>query len=299
MSASEVRASGLEYLALATELLQRARLTDPEAGLWEAADLQWWWRTPRLSDAVDQRFWIDDEGPVAGVVLTDWGRAWGCDPVVVPGATVPLATVWSRAVEAIDGLGLGAVEVLARDDDVELLGLLGAAGFVTDGERAGVTWMDVANRPDVVALPNGFALVDRARGTTRPHPMRRRSGEGVEARLRQCSLYDPALDLAVETAAGEAAGYALFWFDPVTKVGLVEPMRVEDAYQQRGLARAMLTAGLDRLALRGASRLKVGYGSDVARRLYVGAGFRVTFTSRSYNWTRSVAIDRPKADAEH
>jgi ribosomal protein S18 acetylase RimI-like enzyme len=298
MPLREVRASGLEYLALATELLQRARLTDPEAGLWEAADLQWWWRTPRRSDAIDQRFWVDDEGPVAGVVLTDWGRAWGCDPVVVPGATVPLAAVWSRAVEAIDGLGLGAVEVLARDDDVELLKLLDGAGFVTDGERAGVTWMDVANRPDVVALPNGFALVDRARGTTGPHSMRRRSGEGVEARLRQCSLYDPALDLAVETAAGEAAGYALFWFDPVTKVGLVEPMRVENAYQRRGLARAMLTAGLDRLALRGASRLKVGYGSDVARRLYLGAGFRVTSTSRSYSWTRSVAIDRPKADAE-
>jgi hypothetical protein len=107
MSASEVRASGLEYLALATELLQRARLTNAEAGLWEAADLQWWWRTPRRSDAVDQLFWVDDEGPVAGVVLTDWGRAWGFDPIVVPGATVPLAAVWSRAVEAIDGLGTG------------------------------------------------------------------------------------------------------------------------------------------------------------------------------------------------
>ena len=144
-------------------------------------------------------------------------------------------------------------------------------------------------RPDVVALPNGFALVERARATTGPHPMRRRSGEGVEARLRQCSLYDPALDLAVETADGEAAGYALFWFDPVTKVGLVEPMRVEDAYQRRGLARAMLTAGLDRLAKRGARRLKVGYGTDVARGLYVGAGFRVTSTSRS--WRRRVARD--------
>jgi len=81
--------------------------------------------------------------------------------------------------------------------------------------------------------------------------MRRRSGEAVDARLRQCSLYVPALDLAVETGDGETAGYALFWFDPVTKVGLVEPMRVEDAYQRRGLARAMLTAGLDRLAKRG------------------------------------------------
>jgi GNAT superfamily N-acetyltransferase len=289
MAASEVRASGLEYLALATELLQRARLTDREAGLWEAADLQWWWRTPRRSDAIDQVFWIDDEGPVAGVVLTDWGRAWGCDPIVVPSATVPLAAVWARGVEAIDDLALQGVEVLARDDDFELLGLVAGAGFVADDERSGITWMDVANRPEVAALPEGFALVDRAEGTTRPHPMRRRSGGGVDARLRQCSLYDPALDLAVEAADGKTAGYALFWFDPITKVGLVEPMRVEDAYQRRGLARAMLTAGLDRLAKRGALRLKVGYGTDVARGLYIGAGFRVTSTSRSYTWTRRVA----------
>jgi len=121
--------------------------------------------------------------------------------------------------------------------------------------------------------------------------MRRRSGEGVEARLRQCSLYDPALDLAVEGADGEPAGYALLWFDPVTEVGLVEPMRVEDAYQRRGLAHSMLTAGLDRLAKRGARRLKVGYATDAARGLYVGAGYRVTSTGRSYSWTRPVATD--------
>jgi GNAT superfamily N-acetyltransferase len=287
MAIHEVRASGLEYLALATELLQRARLADAEAGVWEAADLQWWWRTPRRSDAIEQVFWLDDEGPVAGVVLTDWSRAWGCDPIVVPGvSTVPLPTVWARAVEAIDALGLEAVETLARDDDVELLGLLAGAGFVADdGDRSGITWMDAEDRPDVAALPEGFVLVDRAQVTTKPHPMRRRSGEGVEARLRQCSLYDPALDLAVEAPDSQVAGYSLYWFDPVTEVGLVEPMRVEDAYQRRGLARAMLTAGLDRLAKRGARRLKVGYGTDVARALYVGAGFRVTATSRSYSWS--------------
>jgi ribosomal protein S18 acetylase RimI-like enzyme len=289
MAALQVRAAGLDYLALATALLQRARLAAPEAGLWEAADLQWWWRTPRRSDAVDQAFWIDAEGPVAGVVLTDWDRVWGCDPILVPGATVSLAAVWARAVEAIDGLGLEAVEVLARDDDVELLDLLAGTGFAAGDERSGIAWMDAASRPAAAALPEGFALVDRARGATGPHPMRRRNGEGVEARLLMSSLYDPALDLAVETADGETAGYALFWFDPVTKVGLVEPMRVEEAYQRRGLARAMLTAGLDRLTKRGARRLKVGYSTDVAHRLYVGVGFRVTSTSRSYSWTRRVA----------
>jgi ribosomal protein S18 acetylase RimI-like enzyme len=290
MAVHEVRASGLEYLALATELLQRARIADAEAGVWEAADLQWWWRTPRRSDAIEQIFWIDDEGPVAGVVLTDWGRAWGCDPILVPGvSTVPLRTVWARAVEAIDTLELEGVEVLARDDDFALLDLLAAAGFDAADDRSGITWMNAENRPDVVALPEGFVLVDRTKKMAGPHPMRRRSGDDVEARLRQCSLYDPGLDLASEGADGQIAGYALFWFDPVTEVGLVEPMRVEDAYQRRGLARAMLTAGLDRLAKRGARRLKVGYATDAARGLYVGAGFRVTSTDRSYSWRRPIA----------
>jgi hypothetical protein len=91
--------SGLEYVALATHLLRRVRLADADAGTWEAADLQWWWRKPRRSDGVDQVFWIDDAGPVAAVVLTDWERAWGCDCILVPGTTAgpPLAAVWARA----------------------------------------------------------------------------------------------------------------------------------------------------------------------------------------------------------
>lgn len=289
MPIGEVQAQGLEYLALATELLQRARLADAEAGLWEAADLQWWWRTPRRSDAIDQLFWIDDEGPVAGVVLTDWGSAWGCDLIRVPGVkTLSLSALWQRAVETIDAVGIEAVDVLVRNDDAALSDLLPSAGF-TAGEEDGTAWMDAEERPEVTPLPQGFALVDRAGETIRPHPMRHRNGEHVEARLRQCSLYDPALDVAVEAADGQVAGYALFWFDPVTGVGLLEPMRVEDAYQRRGLARAMLTAGLDRLASRGARRLKVSYATAAAGALYVGAGFRVTSTSTSYSWKRPSA----------
>ena len=104
----------------------------------------------------------------------------------------------------------------------------------------------------------------------------------------------PALDLAAETADGQVGGYALFWFDPVTQVGMLEPMRVEDEYQRRGLARAMLSAGLDRLAARGARRLKVSYATAAARSLYVGAGFRVTSTSTSYSWKRH----RPRSRAD-
>ena len=78
-----------------------------------------------------------------------------------------------------------------------------------------------------------------------------RNGPDVEARLRQTTLYDPRLDLAVLAPDGSVAGYSLFWNDPVTGVGLVEPVRVEDEHAGRGIGYAMISAGLDRLARAG------------------------------------------------
>ena len=276
---------GLDALEAGTRLLQRIRAAHPTFGLYEAADLQWWWRTPRRSDAVEQLFWVADEAPFAALVLTEWARAWGCDPIGVPGTDVSPSRVWTRALERIEELGLERVETLVRDDDPELRALVTAAGFTAD-ERSGITWMDAQDRPEPAPVHDGFVLVDRATAAERPHPLRRRNGDQVEERLRQCSLYDPALDLTVEAQDGDVAGYALFWFDPVTHVGLVEPMRVEDAYQRRGLGRALLTEGLDRLARRGARRFKVGYATEPARALYTGAGFRVAVTATSYIWSR-------------
>ena len=106
----------------------------------------------------------------------------------------------------------------------------------------------VADRRPPAAPVDGFTIVDRVARADRPHPMIARNGELVETRVRQCSLYDPTLDLAVEDADGSAAGYALLWFDLTTLVGLLEPMRVVDGYQRRGLARMLLANGLSRLA---------------------------------------------------
>jgi predicted N-acetyltransferase YhbS len=284
----EARATGLEALDLATQLLQRARLADRDAGLWEAADLQWWWRAPRRSDSLEQVFWRDDDGPVAAIVLTDWGQTWGCDILRVRGDTeLALSHLVDRAVQRIEAESLDSVEMLVRDDDRDLVGLVQGAGFMPTLHRSGVTWMDSTDRPGAVSLPAGFSLVNRA-GQRGRHPMQRRNGDRVEERLRECSLYDPALDLAL-VANATVAGYALFWFDRVTKVGLVEPMRIEDAFQRRGLGRALLTAGLDRLAERGAQRLKVGYSTEAALRLYRGVGFVTASTATSYRRGRGAA----------
>jgi GNAT superfamily N-acetyltransferase len=159
------------------------------------------------------------------------------------------------------------------------------AGFTEVAETYEVSWLDAADRPPPRALPDGYELVSRAEPAG-SHPMARRNGAEVERRLRQCSLYDPGLDLAVRAPDGTIAAYALFWPDRRTGVGLVEPVRVEDAHAGRGVAGALLRAGLDLLAARGCGRLKVSHetGNEAARRLYHGAGFvtqqRVTIRAR-------------------
>ena len=279
----EVGATGFDALMLATALLQRAREADPQTGLWEAADVQWWWRAPRRSDEVDKLFWIDDEGPVAGVLLTSWtDEAWQCDPVVVPGTSRPESgVVWSRAIEHAAEHSPKGFEVPVSDGDRSFEELARRSGL-TAGHQDSTAWMDAADRPAVTTPAEGFVITDRAQRRDAPHPMRHRHGEGVAQRLDQCPLYDPALDLAVETADGRVAGYSLYWFDPTTRVGLVEPVRVEDDFQRQGLARAMLTAGIDRLVTRGARRVKISYDTHAAAALYGGLGFRQTSTTTWY-----------------
>ncbi len=264
--------TGQRYVSLVTTLLQRMRLARPTGGIWEAADFQWAWRRPRATDAGGQLFWLDDAGePLAAAVLTEFGTVQA-DVLVLSEDPGYRRAIWQQAIvraEAGGAAGAGA-EFVVRQDDEPGLAALGDAGYRLAEERAVVTtWMDAASRPKIPPLAAGYELFSRAQTTDQPHPMIGRNGADVEARLRTCSLYRPELDLMVRAPVGEVAGYALLWADDVTGVGLLEPMRTEQAHERLGLASHMLAAGLDRLAARGCQRLKVA--NDIP--LYLRAGF--------------------------
>jgi predicted N-acetyltransferase YhbS len=248
--------------------------------MWEAADVQWWWRRPRATDELALPVWFDEIGPVAASGLTAWADNWQADVFAVP-SIVKEEVIWAATLEAAAEQGGEALEVLVHEDDALLVDLALKSGFAMTDEASGTAWMDTDQRAPVAHI-DGFAIVDRVARADRPHPMIARNGELVEQRLRRCSLYDPTLDLAVEDADGTVAGYALFWFDHTTLVGLLEPMRVEDDFQRRGLAHMLVTNGLDRLARKGARRLKVGFETDAARNLYFGAGFVQTSVDRLF-----------------
>lgn len=262
---------GLERLQATTTVLQRARLADPMSGMWEAADVQWSWARPRVTDELALPVWFDDAGPVAAAGLTAAGDTWQADLFAVPGS-VDEDAVWAATLQAADERHGGELELNVLGPDLSMRRRATESGFSLIDESSGTSWMDPDERPPVERV-EGFTVVDRVMRADRPHPMIPRNGEAVAKRLAQCSLYDPALDLALEAVDGTFAGYGLFWFDPVTLVGLLEPMRVADAFQRRGLGRMLLTNGLDRLARKGARRLKVGFTKEPGRNLYLGAGF--------------------------
>jgi GNAT superfamily N-acetyltransferase len=271
---------GLDSLHDVTVLLQRIRRAHPTAGLYEAADLQWWWsQRARSTDNFPQLFWFDHLGrPEAAVIATDSGDRVQLDPMVMPDATPDwVAHVIERGLAhaAESKLGVVALEV-DRADDVLREVLIGH-GFAFEEDGLVETWLAADARPEISALPVGYRLCSRTELTPRPHHMisRKRDHPDPEPRLRQTSLYRPDLDLVVNDSRDRVAAYGLFWFDPETATGLVEPMRTEDEHQRRGLARHVLTAGVDRLARAGATRIKVCYepGNPASGHLYRSAGF--------------------------
>jgi hypothetical protein len=245
--------------------------------LYEAADLQWWWRTPRSTDNLPQLFWFDHLGrPEAAVIATDWGHRLALDPIVMPDATPDwVAHVMEHGLAHAAASGFDAVGLEVDRADDALQEVLVGHGFAIAEDGVVETWLAADARPEISPLHEDYRLSSRIDTMSRPHHMIGQPGPDVEPRLRQTSLYRPDLDLVVHDSDDSVAAYGLFWFDPQTAAGLVEPMRTIDDHQRRGLARHILTTGIDLLAEAGARRIKICYEVDnpPARDLYLSAGF--------------------------
>jgi GNAT superfamily N-acetyltransferase len=276
---------GLDYLHDVTLLLQRIRAAHPTAGLYEAADLQWWWaQRTRPTNELPQLFWFDELGrPGAAIVISESVGQVQLDPIVLPDSRPDwVAYVMERGLAYASQSGFETVFLEVDRTDEVLRHLLIGQGFRIEGDAVVETWMTADSRPEVSQLHDGYRLssrLDAVQPHWHPHPhphhMIKRNGPDVEARLRQTSLYRPDLDLVVYDSSDGVAAYGLFWYDPATATGLVEPMRTEDNHQRRGLARHILTTGIDLLAKAGAQRIKICFepGNPASSHLYLSVGF--------------------------
>ena len=141
---------GLGRLDATTTILQRARLADPLGGMWEAADVQWWWRRPRATDELALPVWFDETGPMAAAGLTAWDDTWQADVFAVP-SIIDEEDVWAATLQAAGHQG-EALQMLVRDDDAPLADLAIQSGFAMTDELSGTAWMDADRRPPVAQV---------------------------------------------------------------------------------------------------------------------------------------------------
>ena len=82
-------------------------------------------------------------------------------------------------------------------------------------------------------------------------------------------------DLVVEAPDGSLAAFAMAWWDEDARVGEFEPVGTHPDHQRRGLARALLSWGLDRYAERDARVVQVYSDASNAASEALYAGRRV------------------------
>lgn len=275
------RLVGAAALDALTRLLRRARLADATWGAWEAADVHWWWRLDRRLDPDDCVVWSDEGGPTAAAFATRFRDDLLADVVRLPHAH-PVPELVAAAAALADRHPHAAWACV--DGDETLSTALRSIGVAPTDEAMTAMWM-AADAAPAPAIADGYRIERRSdQPAGGPHHLARRNGDDVADRLAESSIYRADLDLLVRAPDGAVAGYALFWADAETGVGLVEPVRVEDGHSGRGIARALVAAGVRALADEGCGRAKVSSMADnpAAIAAYRAVGFVPTATIRTW-----------------
>ncbi len=86
--------------------------------------------------------------------------------------------------------------------------------------------------------------------------------------IQAAPLYRPDLDLVAIAPSGEVAAFTTVWYDEATHCGMFEPVGTMPEHQRRGLARALLCAGMQRSRQLGATQCMTSGGSPHANGLY-------------------------------
>jgi ribosomal protein S18 acetylase RimI-like enzyme len=181
----------------------------------------------------------------------------------------------------------GAAETEALDSDADASAALQRHGFERAADDDGFMVYLARELVDLPtpALADGFELrtvrepdvesrVEAHRSAFHPSRVTVESYGNV----RRAWPYRAGLDCIAVTPAGRVAAYCLAWLDEENRVGELEPVGTHADFRRRGLAAAVCSFALQRLADEGATRAIVYARGDAAyagpKQLYESIGFR-------------------------
>ena len=282
------------YLEKVTEAMTAFRQDDKYAGLYDAGDLNWWWRDGDYREPGKQMFWEDEEKVLAfGLLSTDY-RAF--DYEFLPSLGDGHEVVGEMFRWGLDGLKRmasdgGTRSVFVRDSHGTLRALAEQAGFALSGKAMVQTMLELSP-PALLEPPAGYSVrslrgEDLVDGGT---PVLHQRAAALK-KVRETPLYRQDLHLVVQAPDGRLAAECIVWLDAVNKIGVFEPVRTHPDFYRRGLGKLMLSEGLRRMQKHGATLAKVCHDRDnpAAERLYKSLGFREVFEELEYTLTKEPA----------
>jgi GNAT superfamily N-acetyltransferase len=195
----------------------------------------------------------------------------------------------------IDDAGNRTLRVYVNDFDTAFERVVRERGYEPDPDRNRPLSQFVIPDPfPPIRVPDGFHLksladdndlarLDRALWRGFDHPGEPPAG-GIEGRRRMQSgpHFRADLTMVIEAPSGDLVAFGGLWFDPINRLGYVEPVAVDPDYRRRRLGTAVVLEGVRRCGELGATVAYVGSDQPFYRAL----GFRTLYSSCC--WVRHV-----------
>ncbi len=193
-----------------------------------------------------------------------------------------------RAAQPDDGLCLTA---MAFDSDASRVAFLAANGFQPTRHFMPDYRRDLNAPVPPSRLGRGMRLrhvtdddLDERVACHRASWLRSMWSMDTYRRIRESAVYDPELDIVLETSDGTFAGYCICWTDLESGIGSYEPVGTRAEWRGRGVGREIIHEGFRRLRAKGMLTARVGTAgfNAPAQLLYESCGFQRIGTCRTF-----------------
>jgi predicted N-acetyltransferase YhbS len=253
--------------------------------IWEYAYTHPWFDESSVSRI---GIWEDSSGIVA-VALYELrlGEAFFQIDSGYPGLKPEMVEYAERHLRGTDSEGLAYLKAYVSESDPVLGQIVRTRGYERKPESDRL--MSQLHIPDPfppIDLPAGFRLMSLAdqddlekldrvlwRGFNHPGDPPSDSLAG-RRKMQSGPHYRKDLAIVVEADNGEFAAFSGLWFDPVNRIGYVEPVATDPDYRRLGLGTAAVMEGVRRCAALGADVAYVGSSMP----FYRAMGFEQVFT---------------------
>jgi mycothiol synthase len=221
------------------------------------------------------RLWREDGVLHAFAFVDEFNNLWFETDQAAPSADLEhLILAWGVQVMKERNATAGesnTLDAACHSDDRNRIAILNKNGFVKQHTRS-LRYARSLELPIIpIELPSGFSIRP-VRGDEESQDLvaLHRAAFGtenmtVEHRLAimRAPQYCRELDLVVVATGGELAAFCICGIDPENSgLGFTDPVGVHPIYRNRGLAKVVITAGMQALKRRGVKKVELGTSSE-------------------------------------